>query len=503
MRGWLGDMARTAVAFWYWNVRKSAYVLRGRRGQCPCHNPSDSGRPFETGCEAVLSWNRPERFRRVCPLLQKNAQGNWVCSVSREGVRPFWGRMIFFYGGTTVAGMAAAGLVVFGGLRAIGYRPTPRQIFWPPAWRELKEVRTQFFVDKAEALLAKGQTREAVLSLSTAYDMNPDNYAIGMIIAQIYVGWRPDLVDGVYQRLYQRHPEHRGDTSRAWLRSLLARGDLPGAAALAHRQLAERQTEPAVWAHAVIEIARMLRKPELLEPTAQETFPAAVQTEFSLEEQMLQLPADRAAKQVLAMPVTQDFAYGYFHRVDCLIRLGRGKEALALLNQVKGVLTPRDVVRLALAGYAVSGDRTALKRETAAFLVTNGADEGAGALALLGLHLIKYPDADLLKMAIEETQKLPAASLAKRADAVLAVYFAAVFAGADEALPQLRNQLSLAKRSNPVVLGRVQDLIAQHRTDWPVRALLAAVQPMSLELNYALLEKYYSLQQTGAAALTR
>ena len=42
----------TIWALFYWNVRKTIYRVRKTQGICPCQNPSDSGEPMKTGCEA-------------------------------------------------------------------------------------------------------------------------------------------------------------------------------------------------------------------------------------------------------------------------------------------------------------------------------------------------------------------------------------------------------------------------------------------------------------------
>lgn len=498
MKGWLGDMARMVGALWYWNARKTAFVLRGRRGACPCHNPSDSGRPFETGCEGATYWNQPRRFARVCPLLKPNAAGVWVCSVSPAGVRPFWGRALAYHAAAAVTLAVLAGLTVFGAARAVGFHATPRQIFWPPAWHELRQVRAQYFVNEAEALLAKGKIREAALSLSTAWEMSPDNYAIGMVVAQFYVAWRPDLVDGVYQRLYQHHPEHREEISRAWLRSLLARGDPAGVAELARKQLAEKDVEPTPWTHALLEAARFARRPAWLKDALENAARPEVREVIELELRVWDLPEPAARPLLFSRPATPGFSYAYYQRIDRLIELGDGREALALLAQARSVLSGRDVVRLGLGAYAAAGELETLRREGGGLLQASDPTALIGGVTLLGLHLLARPDGELLRATAAVAAKFPPDASDGRGDAVMAVYFAAGFAGAEELLPPLRNWLATSKRSNPVTLGRIDDLMKDPRPDWPVQALLSLAQPMSLELNYALLDKYERLRRAAA-----
>ena len=75
VKGWIADTLRMAWGFLYWNARKSWYRWRGTRGSCPCQHPSDSGAAHVTGCEAVIGWAQPVRFRRVCPLLERGTDG--------------------------------------------------------------------------------------------------------------------------------------------------------------------------------------------------------------------------------------------------------------------------------------------------------------------------------------------------------------------------------------------------------------------------------------------
>ncbi|QYM78760.1 hypothetical protein K0B96_15870 [Horticoccus luteus] len=497
MKGWLGDLARTAGALWYWNARKSVFVLRGRKGQCPCHNPSDSGRPFETGCEGAAFWNDPQRFqRRVCPLLARNQRGEWVCSVSPAGVRPFWGRAAVYYGGATLGVVLVIGTAGWGAAHAVGLRASPRQILWPPAWHELRQVRAEYFVEKAETLLAQGHPQEAALSLTTAYEMNPDSYAIGMIVAQFYWTWRPDLVDGVYAHLVQTHPEHHDETTQVWLRSLLARGDLMGVAKLARQELARQDGDPSPWTHALIVASRLLEKPELLDDVARDPIPDAVKSVLTLEARTQRMPPDAARDLLFFGSTPSAFAYANFHRIDRLIELGAPTEALTLLEELRNTMKGRDVLRLVLAAHAVGHNRAALERE-AQQLVAPERGAGATGVTVLALHLIAYPDPDLLTLCITAWRRLPRAPAEGRDDATEALYFAAILAGAKEDLPELRAALVDAKRSNPMSLNRVEELLRQRAVDWPVQAMLPLVQPMSLELNYALLEKYYALQQAS------
>lgn len=78
------------------NVRKDRWIRSAGRTRCPCQHPSDSGRAGETQCEAVISWRTPERFRFLCPNLQRYGR-EWRCGVDRAAIRPYWARALLIW----------------------------------------------------------------------------------------------------------------------------------------------------------------------------------------------------------------------------------------------------------------------------------------------------------------------------------------------------------------------------------------------------------------------
>jgi len=141
---------------------------------------------MKTGCEACMGWNRPARFKRICPLLKQHEKGTWVCSVNASEVRPFWGRAFGYYGSGLTVGYLILAAMAFGGMHYIGYQVSVRQIIWPPAWQELKGVRADLFIEQARAKYAAGQVREAIQSLSIAHELNPKHYEVAMMLAQVH-----------------------------------------------------------------------------------------------------------------------------------------------------------------------------------------------------------------------------------------------------------------------------------------------------------------------------
>lgn len=487
MRGWLADSFRSLGAPWVWNARKTLFVLRGRRGTCPCHNPSDSGLPGETRCEAAAYWDDPARFSRlVCPLLRPVPDGHWRCSVGAGEVRAFWLRPL----GLWAATFGVVVLLVGGGLwitmRTVGFEVSLRQVFWPPAWRELRTVRADFFRQQAEAHLQAGRIRDAVAALRVANDLGPLNYDTGMLAAQLNHLVRPEQADAEYRRLYDLHPERRGETAQVWLRSMLARAHLRGVTLLARRRLVDSPEEWPVWLHALLVAVRGEQRWDVLEAVvADAAVPAPARAVADLELRVRRTdPAE--ARRLLAGGPTAPEPYAALHRVALMVELGDGLEALQALQESAGILAPRDHVRLALAAHAVARNRAALTREVEALLARPGA-EGEAALTLVGLHLIEHPDPGLLEQARAALLARPERPAPDEGHAVAALYAAAVLDGPRDWAPALRARLPEVDPSSAAARLRLEEaLVAPGGT--PL-LLLGSARPLSLELNYAVLAR--------------
>lgn len=494
MRGWLGDLFRTIGALWLWNLRKTLYVVRGRRGDCPCHNPSDSGRPRETRCEAVTYWSKPRRFaRRVCPLLVEVEPEVWRCGVHPAEVRPFWWRWFGWHAGAAGGTVAVAGLLLFGTMRMVGFEVTLRQIFWPRAWSELRVVRAEFFREQAMEHFAAGRFREAANSLNVAYEMDPRNYEAGLTLAEFYRIGRPDLVDNLFRQLLRQHPERRAETAQLWLRSLFGRMNLTGVADLAAGMLREEKTDAGAWTHALIFASRGLRRPELLEPVAADAVVAeTVRSVLALEARVRRLERREAAAVLLREPLPRGFAYARLHRIELLLEFGEGFEALEWLREGREAMTGRDYARLTLGAHAVLRNRAALERDVQ-FLLAPERQGGAGGLSVVALHLLRHPDAELLRRSVAALPLPGTEPAAERDKAVAALYCAMVLGGERDAgaLARVRGFLSAAASERSTLT--LEEVLA--RRDWSPVLLLTLVRPMSLELSYALIDRL--LADTG------
>lgn len=497
MRGWLGDLFRTIGALWFWNLRKTVYVVRGRRGDCPCHNPSDSGRPRETRCEAVTYWNKPRRFaRRVCPRLVEVEPEVWRCAAHPSEVRPFWGRWLLWHAAAAGGAVVAAGLLLFATMRTVGFEVTLRQIFWPRAWPELRAVRAEYFRKQAQEHYLAGRFREAANALNVAYEMDPGNYEAGVALTEFYQVGRPELVDSLFRHLMRQHPERRSDTAQLWLRSLLGRTNLTGVAELAADQLRGAGDDAGAWTHAIVFASRVMKRPELLDgPATDEKVPESVRNVLQLEARVRRLERAEAVALLLRESLPAGFPYARLHRVELLLDYGEGFEALEMLRAERGQMGGRDVARLTLAAHAVMRNRAALERDVR-YLLSPGQQENASGLAVVAQHLVRYPEPALLDLCLEALPALaalPAAQGLVRDRAIAAVYCAAMLGGRREHLAGIRALLSDAARDRATLT--LEEVLA--RRDWAPFLLLSLVKPMSLELQYALLERLWADRSGG------
>lgn len=491
MKGWLEDLGRLVWALFYWNTRKSIFRLRRGRGHCPCQNPSDSGEPMQTGCDAVNGWNQPVRFRRVCPLLQRNDAGQWVCSVRAAEVRPFWGRVGAYVGGTVLAVALTVVLGVFGLMRGIGYEVTLRQIVWPPAWSELNEVRSRLFIAQAREHYAKGEVREALSALSVAYGLDPRNYHVAMMLAQFYQAGNPSLADDMYARLLREEPEHRGETARVWFRSLLARGRLADVAEVARRQLESEPAQAAAWTHALIFAARHMNRPEILgKASAEKDVPQAARTTLALAAKIMTASREQAKDLLLVTPLAANFPYDRVYRIETMIELGYANDALALLRQLRGELAGRDVARLAFAAYAELGDTERLAREFDTLLAP-GRTISEGEFTLLALHLVDHPDPVLLAKVVDALGRVPSEPVEKRLEVYFVIFCAAGVQADGARMAVVKQKI---RETLPVNLGGLSNLerffLAKKQGEYRIGAILLQQNFMSLELNYSLLNRY-------------
>lgn len=432
---WLADSLRLAWGLFYWNLRKTLYMLRSRSGRCPCQNESDDSVPGRVRCDAVLFMHEPGRFRRVCPLLVTTDQG-WRCSVHATQVRPFWGRAA---GAGLLAALGVyltATLVVFAGLRlAAGIPVGWTQVAWPGSWAEIPRLQSQHLFRQAVRAFQCGDLAAAHLALSTARLRDPDHYDVTLLLAQIEMFQLSFAVsDEMFADLTRRHPAQALRTAVVRHDTLLGM-DRPEA--LAEHCLTMVAVDPAhaaAWVHSALLAVRSLspseaaalaeRWPEL-EAGLAEHPRRLLRAEFELR-----AGARAAAIERLRTPFAGPFNPFYIeYQIVRLAELGEAEQAQWLLDQQGPVLGEFDQLRVQTAIARLAGDEWGARAALASLLKLPVTTAQLNRLTAL---LIAHPDRSLYLALHDRVRRDPAlAVVADRA----AMWIAGVVCGA---LPEAR-----------------------------------------------------------------
>jgi len=488
--GWTADVFRILWGFLYWNSRKSVYRLGRSRGRCPCQNRSDSGRAGETGCDPSRFFAEPARFRVVCPLLKRNDEGLLRCSVDREKVRPFWGRVFVALGVTLLAFYFAGVMAVFGFLRQVGYPVTVTMIGWPPAWSEINGARSQYFLMNAQEAYQAGDLGETVMSLSLAYDYDPNNYDAGFFLARLWQAGRPEVSNHIYQELIISHPEKRTQTAQAWLRSLLPRADYPWIERLATSALRFSDDHGSAWLHALLfansrtqdsaVIERLLANPESLTP--------GVETVLNWEQRVQTLPPQLAKRVLLQSLPAETPSFVVFYVIRRLITLGFPVEALEILNASETTMGDRDRISLQLRALADADFRRSYE---GLFDRLTRLPPSPVQFEIIAAHLVSQPDPVLYARAKNRLDPRRLSGPEQQLPALLALFCMAGAHGDIAYQDHLANQMRELTSSRFAVLDIAKAIMAEdENSPSRIENILPALQPMSLDLTYAMLERY-------------
>ncbi|MFA6289833.1 MAG: hypothetical protein WC661_20825 [Opitutaceae bacterium] len=489
MKGWLVDLFRLAWAFPYWNVRKTLYRLRGAGASCPCQAPSDSGKAHVTGCEAVFGWNRPERFRKVCPLLERGADGRWCCSVNAPEVRPFWGLAARMAVLTAVAGFLIASLGAWAGLRVIGYPVKIHQLVWPPAWHELNAVRSEYFLTKARAAYTAGNIKESMMSLTLAYQLNPENYAAGMMLAQFRQADNPTLSDKLYRQLRTSHPDKRAATTQVWLHHLLVHAAYEQVSILAMEELRNSPHE-AAWVNALLFACRQLNDPALLENQARQAELAPEWRQImEIEAATLRgsLEGEALQRRLRALTSETTNRYVLYYALDRQIA-GGSADVLPQVRAARGRLPGRTILSLGLAAYAAAKDDAGRSREIAAVL-TSRSKLGETEIEVLCGHLIRYPQTSSLRALVEAWRRDSTTPKTEQMPLYIALYCAASTGSDAETKTQAETWIKGIGKELPRVLPMLDRALSPTGKDRPKASLLPALPTLPIEITYLLLER--------------
>jgi hypothetical protein len=267
--------------------------------------------------------------------------------VDAAAVRPFLGPAFAAYGGLAAGLFLVATLGVFGGLRAVGYRLSYRDVAWPPAWKRIERARAEFYADKGQAALAAGRINEAGLDVALAWQLNPANTNAGLALGQLWQAGQPALSDRIYQRLLATQPARGAKIARAWAQALLLRGDFAELGALAEARLAAGPG--AGWLQALVFSARRLGDAAPLRAAqALPNISAETRTLLDWEATSVAGAPDAARTGLMAALASGASDYARYHQIAFLSRNGAARRALELLVTYGAKVPPSERVALTL-----------------------------------------------------------------------------------------------------------------------------------------------------------
>jgi hypothetical protein len=452
---------------------------------------------METTCEASFSWHRQENFRRVCPLLQRNAAGQLRCSVNTPDVRPFWLRALGIYTGAGLAVYITATVALFSVLRAVDYQISYATVAWPPKWAQHRQVRSDYFAAKAQRALARKDPAEALISYSLAYTHNPQNFHAGFAYAQLAQLSQPALSDQIYAQLLREHADRRVYVLTAWYQNLLLRGDFKTIVPLATDALKLDSQHSGAWLHALL--FALSREPDdaALRTRAKDTaIPAGPRAVLAMEQRIRSLPTAAARAALLNEPAAPADPYFEYFRPKRLIDLGFPADALTLLNRMP-TLNTRDRVLLKLHADAALGRTDAVRAQVEALLA---GPITAPVAELLAVHFVAHPDQALFRSALAALQRDVSAARPENFGMHAMFLCAAGACGDLESVRSLSASLRQMSNSPFKSLDAVEAFFRQTKTDTRIEHILPVLQPLSIGLNYALLERYYRPRASTAAA---
>jgi hypothetical protein len=486
--GWIGDFFRFWWALFYWNTRKGWFRLHGaHRDDCPCQNVSDSGLAFQTRCEAITQWNRPERFRRVCPLLRETPDG-LRCAVEAERVRPFWGRAAAYAGAALLALYLAGTTATFWALRTARYDISYLVVAWPPRWTELHGAQERLYAARAQSALARGNYQEAILSLEMVCQLNPRNYTAGLALAGLsQMAAQPTVAEHIYERLMRDVPEQRIATAQIWFRALLASANYAKIFPLATAMLSEDPAQRGAWLHALLFAARQTHdSPQLLAVLQNNPHLPEWCTEIiNLELALLDNRPDTAVPGLTRIHRQPPSAYLPYYQAERLLLHGRADQADTLINAYGNRFPADEAAFLRLRICRAKGWSALIATEFDNLLQYPLTPRLA---AKFCAFLIASPDPGLLARYLAKfTRDGPAVS-AETIPLYQAGYLAAGLAGDKAGAERLRGEITRFTSSDARVLGGLLELLKSGKRD-PRLARILPLVPLPTEVVYAILER--------------
>lgn len=397
--GAIADGFRQVWAQLYWNLRKTWFGLRGRRGMAPCQFDSHDPRNPAFRCAAVIHWESPERFaRRVCPLLQRTPAG-WRCSAPARTVKPFWGMAATWLGGLSLALYLTATFGLWGIMQGVSDAPVAWwRIAWPGAWHSIAPIQAQWQYQKSREAFNAGDYAAAYRILSSARMRDPDNYEATLLMAQLSMFQGSYYyADDLFVEIASQHPEQFGRTMLAYHDLLLCLNRMDRLAEHCLSMAKQDKSQSVLWVRSLLlalrdrEVAKGFQLAHAKQIAELPAF-ARLLVEARLDLAGGHLDAAKARlHEVFRGPWNTQYIE---HHLELLAESGDVNTAATLLGYYSPALGARETMAQQYLLDQRSGDAVGARANFDALVRTaTGKD-----VVRLVLLLLKFPDAQCFRL---------------------------------------------------------------------------------------------------------
>ena len=393
--GAMADGFRLLWAQTFWNLRKTWFLLRGRRGPAPCQCDSHDPRHPAFRCAAVTYWESPDRFaRRVCPLLQPTPVG-WRCRAPAGAAKPFWGLASVWLGGLALALYLTATTGFWGVIRIASDAPVAWwRIAWPGAWSSIAPIQAEANFQKSRAAFNGGDYVAAYRILASARLRDPGNYETALLMAQLSMFQGSYYhADELFAELAERHPQQFHRTMMAYHDVLLCLNRMDRLAEHCLAMVRRDKSQSVLWVRSLLLALRdryLSRDFQLKHASQIETLPAFARM---LVEARLELANGRpdSARARLREVFRGPWNAQYIERhLVLLAELGDIETASTLLGYYSVALGRRETMGQQYMLDQQAGDHAGARASFDALLRTASSQNVMHVVLLL----LRHPDGD-------------------------------------------------------------------------------------------------------------
>lgn len=252
-------------------------------------------------------------------------------------VRPFWGRAVLFYLALLFVGYFSGATVALKVFHRVGYnRLTYGDVVWPGHWSRFAWIQAKYFREEGLRALRTGDFGVALLSLSTARHLAPDDYQTGLLLGQLWsAAGSYGYSDAVFELLQRDFPEKAESTAISFHDQLLVSQRFDRLADLCLQRLVAGSKQTEEWERSLffaVDHGRLAAKFSAAHAAEVAGLPPRIT--FLLQTYALWQSGKLDAAIARLTPYKVGTGSTVFMRVqiEALARLGRPDEATTLLN---------------------------------------------------------------------------------------------------------------------------------------------------------------------------